>query len=73
MNPGDRVTQSDPRHWVPIIVAFYDMNGLQWDYSLIPPPHGYVSEAGFLFCLNTKREEKTYIFAHSPLRSDLQV
>jgi hypothetical protein len=25
-----------PRHWVPILVAFYDMNGLQWDYSLIP-------------------------------------
>jgi hypothetical protein len=25
-----------PRHWVPILAAFYDMNGLQWDYSLIP-------------------------------------
>jgi hypothetical protein len=25
-----------PRHWVPILVAFYDMHGLQWDYSLIP-------------------------------------
>jgi hypothetical protein len=24
-----------PRHWVPILVAFYDMHGLQWDYSLI--------------------------------------
>jgi hypothetical protein len=24
------------RHWVPILVAFYDMSGLQWDYSLIP-------------------------------------
>jgi hypothetical protein len=24
------------RHWVPILVAFYDMNGLQWDYYLIP-------------------------------------
>jgi hypothetical protein len=25
-----------PRHWLPILVAFYDMHGLQWDYSLIP-------------------------------------
>jgi hypothetical protein len=25
-----------PRHWVPILVAFYDMHGLQWDCSLIP-------------------------------------
>jgi hypothetical protein len=25
-----------PRRWVPILVAFYDMHGLQWDYSLIP-------------------------------------
>jgi hypothetical protein len=25
-----------PRHWVHIFVAFYDMHGLQWDYSLIP-------------------------------------
>jgi hypothetical protein len=25
-----------PGHWVPILVAFYDMHGLQWDYSLIP-------------------------------------
>jgi hypothetical protein len=25
-----------PRHWVPILVAFYDSHGLQRDYSLIP-------------------------------------
>jgi hypothetical protein len=25
-----------PRHWVPSLVAFYDMRGLQWDCSLIP-------------------------------------
>jgi hypothetical protein len=25
-----------PGHWVPILVTFYDMHGLQWDYSLIP-------------------------------------
>jgi hypothetical protein len=36
MTPGDRVTQLYPRHWVPILAAFYDMHGLQWDYSLIP-------------------------------------
>jgi hypothetical protein len=23
-------------HCVPILVAFYDMHGFQWDYSLIP-------------------------------------
>jgi hypothetical protein len=53
------------------------MHGLQWDYSLIPPPHGYVSEAGFLFCLNTKREKKTYFCPLTTplgeLASDLQV
>jgi hypothetical protein len=35
-DPGDRVAQLYPQHWVHILVAFYDMNGLQWDYSLIP-------------------------------------
>jgi hypothetical protein len=25
-----------PGHWVPVLIAFYDMHGLQWDYSLIP-------------------------------------
>jgi hypothetical protein len=29
MTPGDR-------HCVPILVAFYDVDRLQWDYSLIP-------------------------------------
>jgi hypothetical protein len=24
-----------PRHWVPILVVFCDMHGLQWNYSLI--------------------------------------
>jgi hypothetical protein len=36
ITPGDRVAQLYPRHWVPILVAFYDKHGLQWDYSLIP-------------------------------------
>jgi hypothetical protein len=35
MTPGDRVVQLYPRHWAPILVDFYDMHGLQWDYSLI--------------------------------------
>jgi hypothetical protein len=30
MTPGDRMAQLYPRHWVPILVAFYDMHGLQW-------------------------------------------
>jgi hypothetical protein len=36
MTPGDRVTQLYPQALVPILVAFYDMHGLQWDCSLIP-------------------------------------
>jgi hypothetical protein len=28
-DPRDRVTQLYPRHWVPILVAFYDMHELQ--------------------------------------------
>jgi hypothetical protein len=31
---------STPRHQVPILVAFYDMHGLQWDYSFLWSPHG---------------------------------
>jgi hypothetical protein len=34
-NPWDWVAQLYPWHCVPILVAFYDMHGLQWDYSLI--------------------------------------
>jgi hypothetical protein len=30
-----------PPTWgVPILVAFYDMHGLQWDYSFPRSPHG---------------------------------
>jgi hypothetical protein len=36
MTPGDRVTQLYPRHWVPILVAFYDTHELRWDYSYPP-------------------------------------
>jgi hypothetical protein len=36
MTPGTGWPSYTPRHWVPILVAFYDMNGLQWEYSLIP-------------------------------------
>jgi hypothetical protein len=32
-----------PRHRVPILVAFYDMHGLQWDYSFPRSPHGELS------------------------------
>jgi hypothetical protein len=28
-----------PRHWVPILVAFYDIHGLQWGCALIPDIH----------------------------------
>ena len=36
ITPGTGWPSYTPRHWVPILVAFYDMHGLQWDYSLIP-------------------------------------
>jgi hypothetical protein len=37
MTPADRVAQLYPQApRVPILVAFNDMHGLQWDYSLIP-------------------------------------
>jgi hypothetical protein len=39
----DRVASPvlQPPTWgVPILVAFYDMHGLQWDYSLPWSPHG---------------------------------
>jgi hypothetical protein len=36
MTPETGWPSYTPWHWVPILVAFYDMHGLQWDYSLIP-------------------------------------
>jgi hypothetical protein len=36
-----------PRHRVPILVAFYDMHGLQWDYSFPWSPHGVVTHVTF--------------------------
>jgi hypothetical protein len=35
MTPGDMVVQLYPRHSTSILVVFYDIHGLQWDYSLI--------------------------------------
>jgi len=29
---------------VPILVAFYDMHGLQWDYSFPRSPHGDIND-----------------------------
>jgi hypothetical protein len=46
-----------PRHWVPILVAFYDMHGLQWDYSFPRSPHGELA------CLvNSKGEGVPVLF-----------
>jgi hypothetical protein len=36
MTPGHRVAQLYPQALGTHLVAFYDMHGLQWDYSLIP-------------------------------------
>jgi hypothetical protein len=38
-----------PIHRVPIFVAFYDMHGLQWDYSFPRSPHGEI-----LICIQGK-------------------
>jgi hypothetical protein len=32
-----------PKHRVPILVAFYDMRALQWDYSFPRSPHGEIT------------------------------
>lgn len=37
--PQGRVAQLYPRHWVPILVAFYILHGLQWDYYIPWSPH----------------------------------
>ena len=34
ITPGTVWPSYTHRHWVSILVAFYDMHGLQWDYSL---------------------------------------
>jgi hypothetical protein len=38
ITPGTGWSSYTPRHWIPILVAFYDMHGLQADYSLISSP-----------------------------------
>ena len=36
ITPGTEWPSYTARHWVPILVTFYDQHGLQWDYSLLP-------------------------------------
>jgi hypothetical protein len=36
VTPRDRVAQLYPRHWAPILVAFYDTLEVHWDYSYPP-------------------------------------
>ena len=36
ITPGTGRSSYTPRHWVPIVVTFFDIHGLRWDYSLIP-------------------------------------
>src|SRR5215470_11796672 len=44
-----------PRHWVLILVAFYDTHGLRWSYSLSRSPQGGPT---FLIALNLHSEYK---------------
>jgi hypothetical protein len=44
VTPRDRVVSYTPRHCIPILVTFYDMHELHWDYSYPPVTTGdYVS------------------------------
>ena len=38
-----RVAQPFPGHQVPILVVFYDLHELQWDYSFHRSPHGVLT------------------------------
>jgi hypothetical protein len=38
-NPRDNMAQLYPWHRVPLLVAFYDLHGLQWYYSFSPSQH----------------------------------
>ena len=40
INAGIGLPSYTPRHRVPILVPFYDLHGLQWDYSLPRSPNG---------------------------------
>jgi hypothetical protein len=40
INPGTGWSSYTPRHRVPILVAFYDLHGMQWDCSFPLSPHG---------------------------------
>jgi hypothetical protein len=40
------------RHRVPILVAFYDLHGLQWDYSFLWSPHGELLKLCVTFILS---------------------
>jgi hypothetical protein len=51
ISPGYWVAQLYPRHRVPILIAFYDMHGLQWDYYFPRSPHGDLDLILFLLSL----------------------
>jgi hypothetical protein len=42
ITPGAGWPSYTPRHWVPNLVAFYDLHGHQWDYSFPLSPHGEI-------------------------------
>ena len=45
ITPGTVWPSCTLRHRVPILVAFYNMHGLQRSYYLIPVPHGIINSA----------------------------
>jgi hypothetical protein len=40
ITPGEGWPSYTHRYQVPILIAFYDLYGLQWDYSFPRSPHG---------------------------------
>jgi len=59
----------NPRHWVPILVAFYNHHELQWDYPFLWPPHGELLKCMTLLKPSKSSSDsgKTKIVHHYPL------
>jgi hypothetical protein len=62
-----------PRHWVPILVAFCDMHGLQWDYSLIPATTWEIQERYGIQIHHHRHQFKSPTWALAFLRSFYQL
>ena len=62
ITPGAGWPSCTPRHRALILVAFYDLYGLQWDYSFPQPPHGESPKLCVTFILPWHRNFDQKIF-----------